>query len=192
MLKCLNPLKIFSQKFGRVNVKMKKGGFTLIELLAVIFVIIVGVVGIIALIQQTISFMALSSSKLIASYLAQEGMEIVRNIRDGNWLEEAEEGWKEGLFQGDYEADYNAQSLTVCSLPCDYDNNLRFLGISDSGFYNYDLGNLTKFKRKISIAPPSGGVGAINDPFKVSVSVVWMQFGKQYEVTAEEHLYNWR
>lgn len=163
------------------NAKMKKRGFTLIELLAVIFVIIVGVVGIVAVIQQTVSFMNLSSSRLIASYLAQEGIEIARNIRDTNWLKE--EDWKTGLAGGDWQADYNDLALS------NYDDN-DFLKIDISGFYSYDSENNTKFKRKITIVPPGGGEASIG-PLKISVLVIWRQFGKEYEVTAEEHLYNW-
>jgi len=163
-----------------LNAKMNKCGFTLVEVLTAIFVILVGIVGALAVIQQTITYTALSSSRLVASYLAQEGIEIVRNIRDGNWLEEA--AWDDGLGGGDWEADYTTQELTDT-----YDGD--FLNIDSNGFYSYSAGSPTKFKRKITIVSDLDG----SDPrLRVSVLVEWQQVGKNNQVTAQEYLYNWR
>ena len=62
-------------------------GLTLIELVIAIFVISIGVVGTFGVLQKIVVSTSLSSSKLVAAYLAQEGIEIVRNIRDTNWVE---------------------------------------------------------------------------------------------------------
>jgi len=166
------------------NLKQNKNGFTLIEVLAAIIVIIVGVVGVLALIQQTITYTALSSSRLVASYLAQEGIEIVRNIRDGNWLEQRTNSaisWTDGLSAGDWEADYNDAVLSSYGAG-------RYLKI-DGGFYNYESGDNTKFKRKITIVQDIDGG---NPRLKVLVLIEWQQIGKTHQVTAQEYLYNWR
>ena len=162
-----------------LNVKTNKG-FTLIEVLTAIFLIVAGLIGVLSIISQTISFTSLSSSKLVASYLAQEGIEIVRNVRDGNWLEQ--EGWKTGLADGDWQADYNDLALF------NYNDN-NFLKIDSSGFYSYDSGNNTKFKRKITIKQETDAEN--NEYLKVSVEVMWKQIGKDHTVTAQEYLYNW-
>ncbi len=60
--------------------------FTLIEVIIAIFILTMGTVGAFSLIQRTIAFTSISSSRLTAAYLAQEGMEIARNIRDSNYL----------------------------------------------------------------------------------------------------------
>ena len=52
----------------------------MIESTIAIFLLIVGTVGAFTLIQKTITFTAISSSQLVASYLAQEGIEVIRNI----------------------------------------------------------------------------------------------------------------
>ena len=54
------------------------------EAIVAIFVITTGIVGVLSLVTQTISSATFSKDKLIAAYLAQEGIEIVRNIRDTN------------------------------------------------------------------------------------------------------------
>ncbi len=167
-----------SKKFG-VGEKKNLGGFTLIEVLTAIFLIVVGVIAALSLILQTISYTNLSSSKLVASYLVQEGIEIVRNIRDTNWLEE--EDWKTGLGDDDWEADYTSQNLTDI-----YDGD--FLKIN-GGFYNYTSGADTKFTRKITIVSDTDGAAP---RLKVSVEVEWQQLGKKQIVKAQEYLYNWR
>jgi type II secretory pathway pseudopilin PulG len=130
-----------------IKVSMKNRSFTLIESVVAIFLLTVGTVGAFSLIQRTLAFTATSSSRLVAAYLAQEGIELVRNIRDSNYL--AKIDWNSGL--------------TACASGCEMDYNDtvlssfagRFLKI-DGGFYNYDSGTNTIFKRKITIASPGG------------------------------------
>lgn len=156
-------------------------GFTLLEVIIAIFLITVGTLGALALITRTISVAGISSQKAIAAYLTQEGIEIVRNIRDGNWLVQRTDPihkWDNGLGTGDWEADYISQNLTDT-----YDGD--FLKI-DGGFYNYTSGTNTKFKRRITISDKT------DDTFKVSVLVEWQVKGKTYQIIAEENLYNWR
>ena len=64
----------------------KKGGFTLLEVIVAIFLLTVGVGGSLVLINQTLSATQILPQKLIASYLAQEGIEIAKNVRDSNLL----------------------------------------------------------------------------------------------------------
>ncbi len=122
--------------------------------------------------------MNLSSSRLTAIYLTQEGMEIVRNIRDTNWLEGAL--WNDGLGIGIFEVDYDDSSLSV------YGGG-NYLKI-DNGFYNYSNGDQTKFQRKITIENtdcPDGNC------ISVYVETSWQQLGKTHNVVAVEHLYDW-
>ena len=168
-----------------ITFSLKSGaGFTFLELVITIFVITVGIVGVYIVAQYPISYTSISIQKLTAAYLAQEGIEIVRNIRDTNWVEESS-SWTDGLEAGDWEADYDDQILTACSSPCDYEHNLRFLKIN-GGLYNYDLGTPTNFKRKITIDNSS-----LPAFLKVIVLVEWRQKGKTYTVEAQENLYPW-
>jgi len=164
----------------------KDKGFTLVELILAIFVITVGLIGVYGVYSRIIFYTAVSISRLTASYLAQEGIEIVRNIRDTNWLEET--SWNEELDAGNWEADYEDDSLRHCSSPCDY-NNLRFLYI-DGNFYKYSSsGTQTKFKRKITIEPGTDSAG--KEILEVKVDVLWDEKGKSYEVAVQENLYDW-
>lgn len=180
-----------------------KSGFTLIETIAAIFIITVGVFGVSNLIQQVISFTAVSSSRLTATYLAQEGIEIVRNIRDTNWLQSRDPAknspWNDGLADGIWEADYTTQTFDEnFPVPTDFEkcNTLdhyncqpyggNFLKI-DNGFYKYSSGGTpAPFKRKITVT--NTGL----DILEVSVSVSWEERGRNHEVSAKENIYNWK
>jgi len=178
-----------------------KKGFLLIELIVAVFVIVVGILSVYFVISQSISKIHESSLRLTAAYLAQEGMEIVRNIRDTNWVK-GEENWDEGLGADlaageykEYEADYDDPSLEKldCS-SCGYED-LSPLKLkideenhdeeNNKGFYNYDSGDETSFRRKIKIEKISG------EELKVSVEVLWKYKGKENSITVTEILHNW-
>lgn len=167
-------------------------GLTLLEVIIAIFLITVGTLGALALITRTISVTGISSQKAIAAYLAQEGIEIVRNIRDGNWLEQRTNpafAWDDGLGVGDWEGDYNDQILTQCS-PIPFNCPSRGFPLHplriNGGFYNHTFGISTLFFRRITIFDKTA------DMFKVSVLVSWQEKGKTYQLQAQENLYNWR
>ena len=166
-------------------------GFTLIEVVTAVTVVTVGVVGAFAVVQKVAGYTSLSSSQLTATYLAQEGIEIVRNIRDGNWLDPAIPFWDDGITSG-------AAACCICVMPCsceceaDYINNIqyldaysdRFLNV-DVGFYKYSGGGAeTRFKRKIIVGRDDA------DILNVTTTVSWSEKGRSYEISVEETLYN--
>jgi hypothetical protein len=174
--------------------------FTLLEVILAITVLTIAVGGSFALISQTIASVSVVQSKLTASYLAQEGIEIIKNIRDTNWLNF--QLWDQSLDGGDYEVDYLTAILPdslPCSPFCEYDN-LELLGIDQDGFYgyNYLLEHKPIFKRKITISDkedldkdPEKDPEEKPDRLKVSVKVLWAERGKFYSITVQEYLYNW-
>ncbi len=177
--------------------KKKGEGFTLIEVIVSILVVTVGVLAAYTVTQKIVSYTYQVSSRLTAAYLAKEGIEIVRNIRDTNWLQG--ENWNSdlvGVGTEKWEADYTTRTFKGsggagedCSqIPyynCEaYDPN-NYLRI-DGGFYNYVVGPGSKFKREITITP----TGA--DELMVSVEVFWEEKGEVYgPITVQEILYNW-
>lgn len=158
----------------------KSAGFSLIELIVAVFVLIVGVLGVYSVQTRIIADTTLLTSKFTASYLVQEGIEIVRNIRDKNWV--AGGDWKDNISPGSYQEDYSSQDLNDS-----YSGS--FLKIDSSGFYGYSAGTATKFKREISIAYAFDVEN--NDIIKIISTVRWQEHGRNYEVAAEENLYNW-
>jgi len=165
---------------------MKKG-FTLIELIIALSVITIGVVGTFAVIQKIIISTASSSSKLMASCLAQEGIEVIRNIRDSNWLDPSLD-WDERISvvpEGNPDVHYlDYRSVDFPDLAnC---NGKEYLKYSDSeGFYICSDDLNAKFKRKIIITKEDV------DKMKVLVKVEWQELGKTNVISVQEDLYNW-
>jgi type II secretory pathway pseudopilin PulG len=149
--------------------------FTLIETIIAIFILTTGILALSSLISYFISTSSISSQRLIAAYLAQEGIEIVRNLRDTNLLNGR--NWDYGLSNGDWQADYDDSTLSPYAG--------SFLNLETNGFYGYGSGTQTNFKRKINLQK-SG------DVLKVTVEVSWQEKGRSHSLTAQENIYNWQ
>ena len=184
---------------------MKSKGFTILEVITAIFILSIGVGASLSLINQTLSAATLVEQKLIASYLAQEGIEIVRNIRDTNWLQSRDltktSLWDDGLLLGGWQADYTTLTFTgtefvnedcgnIDHYNCQVDND-DFLYLQTNDFYGYEPSSAqTRFRRKITIAE----IDPLNpDPNKrkVIVEVKWEERGRTHSFTALEYITNW-
>jgi prepilin-type N-terminal cleavage/methylation domain-containing protein len=154
-------------------------GFTIIELMVAAFVLTVGIAGAYVAISGPIHYTRDSMNKITAAYLAQEGVEIVRNIRDENWI--LKNTWDTGLAcSSGCEAEYNSLSLSSI-LP----GGLRNLRKND--FYNYSAGANTIFKREINITKPNTSDCPSLTCLQVKAIVSWTGGS----ITVAENLYNW-
>jgi len=157
----------------------KNRAFTLIESLIAIFLVAVGVAGAFILVNQTVSSGRNLTSRIIANYLVQEGMEIVRYVRDTNLVKGL--NWSDGLDScgAGCEADY-----TSISLPPFTGQKFKI----ESGFYKYSLvaGAETPFWRKITI-----GTAELPNKIEVLVEVFWLERNQTNETSAKEFLYKW-
>ena len=142
------------------NLIKDKKGFSFIEVMISVFVLSVGIVAIISLMTGNIKNSAGSRDNIIASELAQEGVEIVRNIRDNNFLNNPSDPFN-GLSDGNsYRVDYNNGISSAASYQLNYSN---------SGFYTYSSGTATKFYRRIDITNyESSAFGR-----KITSTVIW-------------------
>ena len=152
-------------------------GFTLFETIVAIGLILVGLVTALALITTSLFYSSNIQDRLIAANLAAEGIEIVRNIRDNNWLQSI--SWNSGLTNGDYQAAYNSIILSAY-------NEQPFLFDSSANLYSYASGAITPYVRKISIANIS-----VNE-IKVVSTVTWQRRDVSYNNSAEDRLFNWK
>ncbi len=153
-------------------------GFTLIEIMVAIAVMSIGVVGVYSLVSTVAKASAINSDRFIASELAREGMEIVRNIRDRNWLRW--DNWDSDLDACDNgcEIDYNDDA------PQPFSD--RYLLIDIDGFYNYQSGKASRFKRKVTII-------AQPQVLNIEVEIIWRSFDDAEKIYEnEEKLYDWR
>lgn len=164
-------------------IKFRNKGFTVLELLAAILVISIGVLTAYSVTQRIFAQTIDSANRIQAAYLAKEGIEVVRNLRDNNWI-----NWRDfdfNLNDGFYEIWYADQNLDPCGAPCSF-GDLRYFLIDGSGFYNYLADTPTKFKRRITL----NHIGV--DELNVTVDVFWQKRGQIHSINVQENLYDWK
>jgi hypothetical protein len=156
----------------------KESGFTIIEATVAIFILTAGILGAFSFISHFTEYSSISTMRLTASYLAQEGVEVVKNIRDGNLL--SGDDWNEGFATSPWngEADYTDTS-SLSSYTGDY------LNIDGNGLYGYGAGDQSLFERKIHIAKSTA------TSTYIVVTVSWSEKGRDHEVEVEEEIYSW-
>jgi prepilin-type N-terminal cleavage/methylation domain-containing protein len=170
----------------------KNKGFTLLELLISVFILSVGILGAYVAIQKSATISSYSYDRLMAAYLAQEGIEIIRNIKDSNLLEGligSPIPWDEGLASNNYEVQYSdgktsSPTLKNCFSGCEFTSLLPLT--KDDFFYDYGSLKETKFRRKITIVAGPGG-----DFLNVSATVYWQDGIKIREFKIWDKFYNW-
>lgn len=179
-------------------------GFTIIEVAVSVFILTVAIIGVYSAFSIVVILALDNSDRFIAAYLAQEGIEIIRNIRDAKWVADNDD-WKHGLdFENGCEADYTTDNSANMIAPWAGNGNVLYTDDTD-GFYSYTEsgGTETKFKRKIKITfMPDPSVP--EDIMKVRVEVSWEKkatmlnplqpagvCGESNCIILEEYMYNW-
>ncbi|OHA08382.1 MAG: hypothetical protein A3B37_01610 [Candidatus Sungbacteria bacterium RIFCSPLOWO2_01_FULL_59_16] len=197
--------------------RYERAAFTLIETVVAVAVISAAVVGPFALATRGIASASLSKNRLVAANLAQEGIELVRAVRDNNVLCDSLDGAVDGSWEWDRDPDGSGQfrnrnkigvawdrrttiscsGSTVVSPLLDAnsceDSNLRL--DPATGLYGYDLGDPeTAFQRCVDIDQPGGPEDGINptEMMDVTVAVTWNERGVARTVELTERMYNWR
>lgn len=181
--------KFFKQKNNRKN------GFTLVETLVAIAIFTMSIVALMSVLGSGIADTSYAKQKMIASYLAQEGIESVRNVRDNyllysgggsNWvdfkskLDSCRQGQGNGCGINNALATTDNQFIFKCS---DISSCNLYL---DNGNYNVVVaGNNSGFVREIW----KEDVG--DNEVKVYSTVYWNQGSGSYNITLSENLYNW-
>lgn len=167
-----------------------KKSFTLLEVIFSISILVLTILGVFALVNLTLGFAPIAQHRLIAFYLAQEAIEIIRNIRDTNWINNL--NWTNNLNITDsYYLDYQSQKF-----PDDPPCNHNFLYLDTTPPFNYyncrGQGLKTRFQRKVILSEPATSECPLGECIRVEVEVEWQEKGKTHKVKAMENLYNWR
>lgn len=166
------------------------GGQTLVETIVALSVLVMGLMGLIALLSRSFAISNFVSENYIATYLASEGVEVVKSMIDHNFALGTSTPWNDGLVGNcPCEVEWNSTNL---SFPPTGQNLLLDAA---TGLYSYQPGGAqTKFIRTIDVVLDGG------DPnhLKVNSVVKWRSSGGitglpiLSEVNLENHFFNLR
>ncbi len=159
------------------NLKSEKG-FTLIETLVSLLIFSIALTAIFSLLSNNLRDALLVEHNFIASGLVQEGMEVVRNLRDNDWY--AGNPFGTEIPNSTFRVQWN--SLTFLPLG----TNPPLKKDSGTGLMSYDTGDDTIFRRTVTVY-------ILSDLERmVIVTVTWDERGRPRSVSAEDHLFNWK
>ena len=171
-------------------------GFSLMEMMVVISITTIGLLGISSLVVQNQRAQSVNKNYIIGSMLAQEGLELIRNIRDNNWLNLSANDWNDDLNSVDNDLTFIIDLEGRAFLndnPDDLSNDLTklYIDATNNDFYTHfpdgTNNQETDFRRLITIT--EDGVGnyiIVNSTVSRPVRGGGI---KLYE--AETYLYNW-
>ncbi len=171
----------------------KQPAFSLLETIVVLFIVAVGLVSILSLTVDSLRAQNLNRSNLVAYNLAIEGIELVKNIRDTNFILNSSTTpvfWNkniEGSVAGmRYKVDYanytpvNVSNISEC--------RLQLTTGADPNFYIHQAGLPdSAYSRMITVT------SADSDPASSTVSslVEWLDGGQTYQLELTTMLYDW-
>lgn len=163
-------------------------GFTLVETLVAITVLMIAIVGPLYAVHKSVAASYAARDTMIATALAQEGVEYVRYVRDGNYLE-TNPDWLDGLSAcrvngaSDYGCAVDAYLRTIQACPS---SGCPVLNNDAVGRYTYAAGTATRFSRAVTIKTIS------ETEVRVTVTVSWITLKTPYTVRVSEELYKWQ
>lgn len=173
------------------NIKDKaqqKRGFTLIETLVAITVLVVAVSTPISLAAQSLFTAFYAKDQTTAFYLAQEGIEVVKNRRDHNLLAILNGGagtWLDAIPLGTdlYVDTPNNAIYTNATCP----QNCPILSY-DGVFYNHTSGTPSRFSRTVRVVQDTADA---NEAL-IESTVTWKTGSfQQRDFSISERIYNW-
>ena len=177
----------------------KNSGFTIVETIVSLAIFSFSIVGLITVSARGISDSSMAKNRLTATYLAQEGLELVRNKRDTAIIADSANGWLNfqdsthdcDPGQGGCDIDPINEAVYKCST-----GSCIIQEVTDTGYYGHvpvDVSSTnTIFKRVITLEEPGDWGGNTKDEYQMTVTVTWTQGISPQSVKLVENIYNWQ
>ncbi|MEK9209386.1 MAG: hypothetical protein AAB926_00970 [Patescibacteria group bacterium] len=168
-------------------------GFTFLETIVAIGILTIALASPLMLASSSIRAAGTARDKFIASYLASEAVEYLKNARDGNVIA-GETNWLETIIDkckidGSNEGcmvDVTGSGIGASLLKCPQQCGSPIIKIKyeeSSGLYQYQSGIDTKFTRIVEVEELVAGQEA-----KIIVTVSW----DSYDLIIQDNIFNWR
>lgn len=192
------PSLFLALSFAKERPFPSKGGQFLIEALVAMGVLTVGFLAVLGLLNRSIALARTVTDSYTASYLAAEGVEIVKSLIDrndprtfctfcspwgSNFVSRTYTRLDYSIDDPSRGHDLDCSSLEGCTLLFD-----------ETKGYNFTSGKETRFKRVITVNRyDTGRPGEPISALKVVSKVTWTaQGGDVSEIVLEDYFYNWR
>lgn len=161
-------------------------GFTLLEMLFAVVIFSFALVSLMLIAGKGVIATASAKDQLTAQYLAEEGAEVVRNVRDGNFLNQ--DDWLTGID--------DCKAVSPCDVSYGNGSSLELIGgssrplfASDTGYFRGDgtISGVQKFSRAIYLE--DAGIG---DQKIIVVKITWKQRSVDREFEFRTYISNWQ
>ena len=179
--------------------KMKNKAFTLIETLIAITLTTVVITAVTGLILSTLMANTRNMRTLQATFLAQEGLEAVRFMRDSNWLQNYSWDSASFLWGQDFHVDATNPELTLYLVPelCSTDSGqgpcFSLSTFEEDGVVT--LEDTAEFGRSLTFTalPDETDPSQMqDDKMQVMCTVTWDERGNERSVSLSTYLSNWQ
>ncbi len=163
-------------------------GFSMLEVIISLGIMTIGMMGIFSLVAQNHLVYNTNKNKFIAISLAQEGIELVRNYRDSNWLEG--EAWDNEVKN---DGDYIIDAYTILDDTVDDIDDAELYLDSNNKYVHTATGNTEiPFKRLIQVSEPNTTACPVGSCVKVRSRVRWGERGTDYDYYIDVFMYEWQ
>ncbi len=184
------------------ELKNNEYGFTLVEVLISLLIFTVAVVGVITVSSQGSMNVNSAKNKVVATFLADEGIELARAMRDTSIVSTVAAG---GTESDGWDAFVSAPGTSLCGTACDIDPTNTTPGIVFPDSANvqpctpYCILNLTSVGYYTSFAPGTPSIfsrkitidTSVSQEAKVTSTVQWKEGLSTLSATQEETMFNW-
>ncbi len=169
-----------------------RGGQTIVEAMVAVSLLVIGFLGMITLINRSIGLNRVVADNYTATYLAAEGIEVVKNMVDSNFLQNT---WFQhfdtmgciSISGCSWEVQYDT-SWEPGHTPAQYSSRPLYFNTT-TGLYAYaPFGDRTSFTRRVVVTFR----GPENNEMIVHSIVEWRtRGGSLSSLDLEDHFYNW-
>lgn len=194
----------------------RQQGLTFIEVIVAIGVLLTGIISGLTLTTFTLNSSVASEGRLRAANFAREGIEVVRQIRDSNWL--AGNLWFSGILQDpgtryrltvNFDSESNVWTTEDQAVNIETCANCQLYYRPTTGVFSHDTGGeLTSYKRLITInqicwqtelaeeAIMAAGQGCTANTslvgYQLTSQVTWTDNNQEHELKVIDRIYDWR
>lgn len=172
----------------------QNNGFTIIETLVAIAILMIAIAGPLTIVHKGLLAAVYAHDQVTASYLAQDAMEFVKNVRDSNllnsrtWLDKLSQCTKDNYCSvNTLTGNPNAMAGTPEAAGIMHCSSSCLLYNSSSGYSPDNTGTPTQFSRYFYIQPASNNGG---EEAKIVVLVIWKNGTVENAVTYENEVFN--